>query len=269
MSYQYANLDGSQTVPEWEERFKDGVFALFRRWVTVQLIVSQEWSGNRSRDLVTQLVNELLELLLTRKRRALTLVLSAAPNGAAHGGPEDVDKLAEFLRVRMYELCNVELEDDSDLEISRKCIGMLDQCRVKNYELVAREQQLQAEENGTHALTSCRFHDASIEGDEAAMDELADESEEEPAGSAAPPTTELSSSSRSSLACGQALGGQETFHASPFGGLLNVGAPNLFSQVASGAEGMAGASGMGGDGNRDVEMMDDEDGFEMVQRKRR
>ncbi len=102
--HQQANLGSHNAPAEWEEKFKDGVFAVFRKWTVVQLIVDQEWCGRHSRSRVNQLLDELFAVLLDRRRPPLTL---KKPDDS------DVDKLAEFLRVKMYAFCDTELEDDS------------------------------------------------------------------------------------------------------------------------------------------------------------
>jgi len=42
--------------PAWEEAFRDGIFAVFSRWVTLRMIIDQEWAGTNSRQKVLLLV---------------------------------------------------------------------------------------------------------------------------------------------------------------------------------------------------------------------
>ena len=47
------------TLP-WEEKFKDGVFAVFRRWALIRLVIDQELAGTHSRAKVNQLFEDLV-----------------------------------------------------------------------------------------------------------------------------------------------------------------------------------------------------------------
>lgn len=187
MSYQNANLGGRNQAAEWEEKFKDAVFSVFRRWTVIQLIVDQEWAGRHSRNRVNQLLDELFAVLLDRRRPPLTLKCpqqQAAQQqqqqqqpsttttefdgkGSQFTNTRDVEKLAEFLRVKMYALCETELEDDSDIEIATKCIQLLDGCRFKDYSLADKEIAAQNDRGAMStaaggALKACKFQDNTM-----------------------------------------------------------------------------------------------------------
>lgn len=127
-SYQEMN----KPVVEWEEKMKDGIVAVFKRWPTIVLACDQEWAGAGTRNKINELLEEVFGILLNRKKKPM------CPTEES-----DVSKLAQFLRTSLYERMNIELEDDSDAEVALWILRVLDSCRRSDYS-IAEDLQKQA-----------------------------------------------------------------------------------------------------------------------------
>lgn len=164
MAQAQAYQEMSKAPVEWEEKMKDGIVAVFRRWPTITLACDQEWAGNNTRNKINELLEEMFAILLNRKRKPMD------PNES------DMMKLAEFIRMTLYQKCNIELEDTSDQDVAMWSLRLLDTCRKNDYSLADNlMSQAGMEEQAMKAkLKQCKMeeniHEATEE--DIALDEI-------------------------------------------------------------------------------------------------
>merc|ERR550514_123082 len=100
------------------ETFEQAARHIFSCWTALQLAVDQGWGGRHSVQKKNQLLEHVFELFRQPKQA------SRSPNNEV-----DVNWLADILADFISQEFCMGLEDDSDLEVSRLLLDLLERCR--------------------------------------------------------------------------------------------------------------------------------------------
>mmetsp|Transcript_55965 Transcript_55965/g.126258 ORF Transcript_55965/g.126258 Transcript_55965/m.126258 type:complete len:233 (-) Transcript_55965:74-772(-) len=101
--------------------FDEAIEKAFSKWTLLALAVDQGWGGRDSRAKRNQLQEEVVDFLIAGGKRK---------RPPTHENQGDVEALANLLVLRLDEMFNVEVDDNSDMEVAGLCLLLYTTCRA-------------------------------------------------------------------------------------------------------------------------------------------
>ncbi|CRH03081.1 pre-rRNA-processing protein TSR2, putative [Plasmodium relictum] len=109
----------------------EGINLIFEKWTVLRLAVSNNWGGINSEEKKKKLVEYVYNFVLSNNFRN--------------------NKLCDFLRDEMNTLFNVEIEDDSDIEIAELILDLYQNLKKKNLDILEKIRKIEVSD-----LSCCR-----------------------------------------------------------------------------------------------------------------
>ncbi|CAD2084547.1 pre-rRNA-processing protein TSR2, putative [Plasmodium vinckei lentum] len=132
----------------------EGINLIFEKWTVLRLAVTNNWGGTASEEKKKKLIEYVHNYVLS----------NTAPK----------DKLCDYLRDEINTLFNVDLDDDSDIEVSDLILDLYKDLKNNNLEMIEKIRNIQESD-----LNSCREHNLIQEADIDEEDDSASEYSDE------------------------------------------------------------------------------------------
>ncbi|SOV10114.1 pre-rRNA-processing protein TSR2, putative [Plasmodium gaboni] len=100
----------------------EGINLIFNKWTILRLAVTNNWGGINSEE---------------KKKKLIDYVHNFVTNNNAK------NKLCDYLRDEMSVLFNVDIEDDSDIEIADLILDLYQNLKKKNYDILEKIKNIQ------------------------------------------------------------------------------------------------------------------------------
>ncbi|GAW79112.1 pre-rRNA-processing protein TSR2 [Plasmodium gonderi] len=126
------NDDGSKLLYE-------GINLIFEKWTVLRLAVTHNWGGPNSEEKKKKLIEYVHSYILS----------TSSPK----------HELCNYLRDEMNTLFNVDIEDDSDIEVSELILDLYSNLKKNNLEIIEKIKQIKESD-----LTHCRENNLIQEG---------------------------------------------------------------------------------------------------------
>ncbi|CAD2084527.1 pre-rRNA-processing protein TSR2, putative [Plasmodium vinckei brucechwatti] len=132
----------------------EGINLIFEKWTVLRLAVTNNWGGTSSEEKKKKLIEYVHNYVLS----------NMTPK----------DKLCDYLRDEINTLFNVDLDDDSDIEVSDLILDLYKDLKNNNFEIIEKIRNIQESD-----LNSCREHNLIQEADIDEEDDSASEYSDE------------------------------------------------------------------------------------------
>ncbi|CXH87499.1 pre-rRNA-processing protein TSR2, putative [Plasmodium berghei] len=132
----------------------EGINLIFEKWTVLRLAVTNNWGGTSSEEKKKKLIEYVHNYVLS----------NTTPK----------DKLCDYLRDEVNTLFNVDIDDDSDIEVSDLILDLYKDLKNNNLEIIEKIRNIQE-----HDLNSCREHNLIQEVDIDEEDDSASEYSDE------------------------------------------------------------------------------------------
>ncbi|VEV54629.1 pre-rRNA-processing protein TSR2, putative [Plasmodium vinckei vinckei] len=134
----------------------EGINLIFEKWTVLRLAVTNNWGGTSSEEKKKKLIEYVHNYVLS----------NTTPK----------DKLCDYLRDELNTLFNVDLDDDSDIEVSDLILDLYKDLKNNNLEMIEKIRNIQESD-----LNSCREHnliqEADIDEEDGSASEYSDEND--------------------------------------------------------------------------------------------
>ncbi|SBT30679.1 pre-rRNA-processing protein TSR2, putative [Plasmodium ovale wallikeri] len=101
----------------------EGINLIFEKWTVLRLAVTNNWGGTSSQEKKKKLIEYVYNYVLSTS--------------------EPKNKLCDFLRDEMNTLFNVDIEDDSDIEVSELILDLYKNLKKNNLEIIEKIRKIQ------------------------------------------------------------------------------------------------------------------------------
>ncbi|CRG93319.1 pre-rRNA-processing protein TSR2, putative [Plasmodium gallinaceum] len=101
----------------------EGINLIFDKWTVLRLAVTNNWGGMNSEEKKKKLIEYVYNFVLSNNFRK--------------------NKLCDFLRDEMNTLFNVEIEDDSDIEIAELILELYENLKKKSFDILEKIRKIE------------------------------------------------------------------------------------------------------------------------------
>ncbi|GAB64607.1 hypothetical protein PCYB_021760 [Plasmodium cynomolgi strain B] len=125
----------------------EGINLIFEKWTVLRLAVTNNWGGPSSEEKKKKLIEYVHSYVLSersgkkKKKKTKYSILASSPK----------HKLCDYLRDEMNTLFNVDIEDDSDIEVSDLILDLYSNLKKNNLDIIEKIKQIKESD-----LTHCK-----------------------------------------------------------------------------------------------------------------